>query len=141
MSRTRELSDAVLEVLDQVARMVRIQKDPRQVFEQIYKLSPSVSNSLAEFLEEHLRETFLVPTPNRILIEEVESQGLPTYVVTTCRGRAFNMALGNLFAALAKEDEINILEASFDENGFLLSLVKKSILSCSRFTKREMAVR
>ena len=79
------------------------------MFEQIYKLSPSVSNSLAEFLEEHLRETFLVPTPNRILIEEVESQGLPTYVVTTCRGRAFNMALGNLVAALAKEDEMNIL--------------------------------
>ena len=124
MSRTRELSDAVLEVLDQVARVVRIQKDPRQVFEQIYRLSPSVSNSLAEFLEEHLRETFLVPTPHRILVEEIEGS-MPTYVVTTCRGRAFNMALGNLFAALAEADEIKVIEASFDENGFLLKLTKE----------------
>ena len=47
---------------------------------------------------------------------------MPTYVVTTCRGRAFNLALGYLFAGMAVRDEITVHELSFDENGFMAKL-------------------
>ena len=65
--------------------------------------------------------TFQVPSKDRILVEQVEAP-LPTYVVTTCRGRAFNLALGYLFAGMAVRDEITVHELSFDENGFMAKL-------------------
>ena len=128
MSRTRELSESVLQVLKQVGRIVRMGGDPRILFKDVYGLSNKVSDSLGIFLEEHFDETFLVPHSGRILVEQLEGN-IPTYVVTTCRGRAFNMALGYLFAALAEGDDINVNELSFDENGFLIKLTKEVNLS------------
>ena len=127
MSRTRELSESVLQVLKQVGRIVRMGGNPRTLFNDVYGLSNKVSDSLGIFLEEHFDETFLVPHSGRILVEQLEGN-IPTYVVTTCRGRSFNMALGYLFAALAEGDDINVNELSFDENGFLMKLTKESIL-------------
>ena len=124
MSRTKELSEAVLQVLKHVGRIVRLGGDPRKLFKEVYGLSNKVSDSLGIFLEEHFEETFLVPHESRILVEQIEGN-IPTYVVTTCRGRSFNMALGYLFAALAEADEINVNEMSFDENGFLIKLTKE----------------
>ena len=128
MSRTKELSEAVLQVLKHVGRIVRLGGDPRKLFKEVYGLSNKVSDSLGIFLEEHFEETFLVPHESRILVEQIEGN-IPTYVVTTCRGRSFNMALGYLFAALAEADEINVNEMSFDENGFLIKLTKEVNLS------------
>ena len=128
MSRTKELSEAVLQVLKHVGRIVRLGGDPRKLFKDVYGLSNKVSDSLGIFLEEHFEETFLVPHESRILVEQIEGN-IPTYVVTTCRGRSFNMALGYLFAALAEADEINVNEMSFDENGFLIKLTKEVNLS------------
>jgi len=121
LSRSRELSESILDVLQTVATIVRRGGDPRLLFTEVYGLSKPVSNSLARFLEEHLDETFQVPSEERIIIEQTEG-GMPTYIVTTCRGRAFNMALGHLFAGIAGKNEVAVLELSFDENGFLIKL-------------------
>ena len=42
--------------------------------------------------------------------------------MTTCRGRAFNLALGYLFAGIAVRDNVLVNEISFDENGFMIKL-------------------
>ena len=131
LSRSRELSYAILDVLDVVAKMVRAGQDPRHLFKDTYQLSEPVSRSLARFLEEHLDETFQVPSKNRLLIEQIDGP-LPTYIITTCRGRGFNMALGHLFAGIAESNDIRVHELSFDEDGFLMKVegdVDLSLLS------------
>ena len=45
---------------------------------------------------------------------------MPTYLITSCRGRGFNTALGYFMAGLAEQDGIAVLELSFDENGLLI---------------------
>ena len=84
-------------------------------------LNKKVASALTQFLDEQSATTFQVPSKDRILVEQVEAP-LPTYVVTTCRGRAFNLALGYLFAGMASRDNITIHELSFDENGFMAKL-------------------
>ena len=41
-------------------------------------------------------------------------------MITTCRGRGFNTALGYFLAGLAEQNNIGVIELSFDENGLLL---------------------
>ena len=47
------------------------EQDPRVVLRDAYGLSTSVSNAIARHLEEHTIDTFQVPEPNRILIEQI----------------------------------------------------------------------
>ena len=86
----------------------------------VYGLSKDVSNAIARHLEEHSLDSFQVPDSNRILVEQVITGAFPTYMITTCRGRGFNTALGYFMAGLAEANNINVIEMSFDENGLLL---------------------
>jgi ATP-dependent Lhr-like helicase len=83
-------------------------------------LSEGVSNTIARHLEEHTLDSFQVPDPNRLIVEQIVSGGMPTYLITSCRGRGFNTALGYFMAGLAEQDGIAVLELSFDENGLLI---------------------
>ena len=95
--------------------------DYEPILTEALQLNRPVALALKQFLDEHVATTFQVPSNDRILIEQVDSP-LPTYVVTTCRGRAFNLALGYLFAGIASKENIIIHELSFDENGFMAKL-------------------
>lgn len=90
------------------------------VLRDAYGLSNSVSNAIARHLEEHTIDTFQVPEPNRILIEQIIGTGHPAYLITTCRGRAFNTALGYFMAGIAETSGVSVIELSFDENGLLI---------------------
>ena len=120
-SRTHELSREVLDLLEIVSIEARMNKDITPFLVDVIGLNKPVASALTQFLEEHLATTFQVPSKDRILIEQVEAP-LPTYVVTTGRGRSFNLALGYLFAGIASRDNISIHELSFDENGFMAKL-------------------
>ena len=121
MSRTHELSKEVLELLALVAVQYRLGKSTSSFFTNVMGLNKPVANALTQFLDEHSATTFQVPSKDRILVEQIDAP-LPTYVVTTCRGRAFNLALGYLFAGIAAKDDIAVHELSFDENGFMAKL-------------------
>ena len=60
-----------------------------------------------------------------MLVEQIISSGHPTYMITTCRGRGFNTALGYFLAGLAESKNISVIEMSFDENGLLLRTSKE----------------
>ena len=64
---------------------LRREEDPRLVLREAYGLSNSVSNAIARHLEEHTIDSFQVPEPNRILIEQIIGTGHPAYLITTCR--------------------------------------------------------
>tara|TARA_Y100001968_G_scaffold192776_2_gene176651 strand:+ start:5675 stop:11074 length:5400 start_codon:yes stop_codon:yes gene_type:complete len=121
-SRTNELSYEVLDILERSAVQNRLGRDIRPILTDVYGLNKPVANSLANYLDEHCATTFQVPSKDRIIVEQIKSSPLPTYIVTTCRGRAFNLALGYLFAGIAVRDNIIINEISFDENGFMIKL-------------------
>ena len=121
MSRTSELSFEVLELLSILTVQYRKGNSITPFLIDVLGLNKPVANALSQFLDEHSATTFQVPSKDRILVEQVEAP-LPTYVVTTCRGRAFNLALGYLFAGMAVRDEITVHELSFDENGFMAKL-------------------
>ena len=118
-SRSRELSEAVLKLINHGIVALRRQKDPRLVLSRVYGLSQPVAESIARHLEGHVLESFQAPTPTRVLIEEIVGP-VPAYLVTTGRGRAFNMAFGYLFAGIARRHDVQVLELSFDESGFLV---------------------
>ena len=120
-SRSPELSGAVLRLLGACVTALRRKRDPRKLLTGAYGLTKLVANGVAVFLEQHLAESFTVPAHNRILLEQIGG-GVPTYMVTTCRGRAFNLTMGYFFAGLAKANDIDVHELSFDENGFLAKL-------------------
>ena len=120
-SRTNELSYEVLDVLDRASHMVRMGRDVRPLLMDVYGLNKPIANALANYLDEHCATTFQVPSRDRIIVEQVAAP-LPTYIVTTCRGRAFNLALGYLFAGIAVQDNVLVNEISFDENGFMIKL-------------------
>ena len=120
-SRSHELSQEVLDLLSIISIQSRLGLDNRIFFRDALGLNKPVVNAISQFLDEHGATTFQVPSSDRILVEQVESP-LPTYVITTCRGRAFNLALGYLFAGIAAKDDITIHELSFDENGFMIKL-------------------
>ncbi len=118
-SRTRELSQAVLNLLNATVTTIRRGRDPRLLLSGAYGLSPPVTESLARFLEEHTIDSFQVPSPDKILIEQIMNSPIPTYIITTCRGRAFNMAMGYFMAGLCDLNNVHVVEMSFDENSFL----------------------
>ena len=119
-SRSRELSSALLELIGHCIVALRKEMDPRMILCDAYGLSNIVANSIARHLEEHSIDSFQVPDPDRILVEQIISGGHPTYMITTCRGRGFNTALGYFLAGLAEANGISVIEMSFDENGLLL---------------------
>ena len=121
MSRTAELSKEVLTLLELIAVQYRTGKSISPFLVDVLGLNKPVASALNQFLDEHSATTFQVPSENRILVEQVEAP-LPTYVVTTCRGRSFNLALGYLFAGIASKENIAVHELSFDENGFMAKL-------------------
>ena len=120
-SRTHELSQAVLKLLGHVSVGIRMGEDSEPLLMDALGLNKPVALALKQFLDEHSATTFQVPSNDRILVEQVEAP-LPTYVVTTCRGRSFNLALGYLFAGIAAKDNVIVHELSFDENGFMAKL-------------------
>ena len=75
---------------------LRREHDPRMLLRDVYGLSNEVANAIARHLEEHSLDSFQVPDSRRILVEQVISGAFPTYMITTCRGRGFNTALGVL---------------------------------------------
>jgi ATP-dependent Lhr-like helicase len=119
-SRSRELSNALLSLIGHCIVALRREQDPRILLRDAYGLSSDVANAIARHLEEHSIDSFQVPDPNRILVEQVISGGHPTYMITTCRGRGFNTALGYFMAGLAESNNISVIELSFDENGLLI---------------------
>ncbi|MDP7002667.1 MAG: DEAD/DEAH box helicase [Candidatus Thalassarchaeaceae archaeon] len=120
-SRTSELSSEVLALLGLIAVQYRKGESITPFLVDVMGLNRPVASALNQFLDEHSATTFQVPSEDRILVEQIQAP-LPTYVVTTCRGRAFNLALGYLFAGMASKDDIAIHELSFDENGFMAKL-------------------
>jgi len=121
LSRSHELSVAVLDLLGATMLSLRRQRDPRVLLKEGYGMSSPIAEAVARFMEQHVAESFEVPAQNRIMMEEIAG-GVPTYMVTTCRGRAFNLTLGYFFAGLAQMNDIQVHEMSFDENGFLIKL-------------------
>ncbi len=121
LSRTHELSQEILELLGHVALRQRLGDDEKALLTKVLRLNRPVARALSDFFEEHNATTFQVPSRDRILVEQVEGP-MPTYIVTTCRGRSFNMALGYLFAGIATADNVIVHELSFDENGFMAKL-------------------
>ena len=121
LSRSPELSLAVLKLQKATMLALRRQRDPRRLLMEGYGLSRQISESVARFMEQHVAESFEVPGPNRIMMEQIVG-GVTTYMVTTCRGRAFNMTLGYFFAGVASAHDIHVHEISFDENGFLIKM-------------------
>ncbi|MBC8437674.1 MAG: hypothetical protein H8D82_00215, partial [Euryarchaeota archaeon] len=121
ISRSDELSEAVLKLQKVTMLALRRQRDPRRLLTEGYGLSRPIAESVARFMEQHVAESFEVPGPNRIMMEQIVG-GVTTYMVTTCRGRAFNMTLGYFFAGIASANEIQVHEISFDENGFLIKM-------------------
>ena len=119
-SRSRELSRALLDLIGHSTNALRRQNDPRVILRDAYGLSEGVSNTIARHLEEHTLDSFQVPDSNRLIVEQIVSGGMPTYLITSCRGRGFNTALGYFMAGLAEQDGIAVLELSFDENGLLI---------------------
>ncbi|HJM20029.1 MAG TPA: DEAD/DEAH box helicase, partial [Candidatus Thalassarchaeaceae archaeon] len=121
LSRSSELSHSVLKLQKATMLALRRQRDPRRLLKEGYGLSSPISEAVARFMEQHVAESFEVPGPNRIMMEQILG-GATTYMVTTCRGRSFNMTLGYFFAGIASAHEIQVYEISFDENGFLIKL-------------------
>lgn len=119
-SRSRELSGALLDLIGHCIVALRREHDPRVLLRDAYGLSKEVASAIARHLEEHSLDSFQVPDPQRILVEQVVTGAHPTYMITTCRGRGFNTALGYFMAGLAEANNISVIEMSFDENGLLL---------------------
>ncbi|MDC0056271.1 DEAD/DEAH box helicase [Deltaproteobacteria bacterium] len=117
-SRSPELSGHLLQLIENIVVCLRRGEEPKKILTEVYGLSEVVSVAIARHLREHVIDTFQVPDPNRLLVEQIIG-GLPTYLFTTCRGRGFNQALGYFLAGLAQSKEINVIELSFDENGIL----------------------
>lgn len=124
-SRSRELSKSLQDLIGHCMVALRREIDPRLLLRDVYGLSNDVSNAIARHLEEHSLDSFQVPDPQRILVEQVISGSHPTYMITTCRGRGFNTALGYFMAGLAQANSIGVIEMSFDENGLLLKTTQE----------------
>jgi len=124
-SRSRELSRSLQDLIGHCMVALRREIDPRLLLRDVYGLSNDVANAIARHLEEHSLDSFQVPDPQRILVEQVISGSYPTYMITTCRGRGFNTALGYFMAGLAEANSIGVIEMSFDENGLLLKTTQE----------------
>ena len=66
-SRTVELSQEVLSLLDHVSVRHRLEENSRDMMMKVMKLNRPVANALSDFFEEHCATTFQVPSRDRIL--------------------------------------------------------------------------
>ena len=88
------------------------QFDPLLILKDVYGLLKELQiQSLVTY--KSTLDSFQVPYPNRIIIEEVLVE-VATYMITSCRGRGSNTAFGYFMAGLAQSG-IAVLELSFDE--------------------------
>lgn len=118
-SRSRELSKHLLDLQENCIVALRRGLDPREILRGPYGLSKDVANAISRYLEEHTMESFQAPSHSRLLVEQILG-GMPSYLITSGRGRSFNMALGYFMAGLAESKDIGVLELSFDENTLLI---------------------
>ena len=70
-SRSRELSKALLDLIGHCIVALRREQDPRVLLRDAYGLSKEVASAIARHLEEHSIDSFQVPDPDRILVEQV----------------------------------------------------------------------
>ena len=119
-SRSNELSESLIQLVENCTLAIRKQNDCRKLLREVYGLSNQVAASVTRHLEEHCIDSFQIPDNEKLLFEQISSAAVPTFLITTCRGRAFNTALGYLLGGIAEEKGVSILEMSFDENGLLM---------------------
>ena len=93
-SRSRELSKALLDLIGHSVNALRRQNDPRMILRDVYGLGEGVANTIARHLEEHTLDSFQVPDPNRLIVEQIVSGGMPTYLITSCRGQRIQHCIG-----------------------------------------------
>ena len=122
-SRARELSRQLIRLQEACLLMLRSGFEPRKMLQDVYQLNRHIADCVAIHLEQHAYDCLEAPTADSILIEHVRGP-LPTYVITTSRGRAFNMALGFYLAGIAQADETIVNEMSFDEDSLLIKFSK-----------------
>ncbi len=70
-SRSRVLSKALLDLIGHCIVALRREQDPRILLRDAYGLSKEVASAIARHLEEHSIDSFQVPDPDRILVEQV----------------------------------------------------------------------
>lgn len=123
-SRSRELSQHLLDLQHRCIVAIRMGNDPGDILSRVYGLSDPVVRAISRYFEEHTLDSFQAPSTKRLLVEQILG-GMPTYLVTTGRGRAFNMALGYFMAGLAQMHEIHVAELCFDENALMMKTSKE----------------
>ena len=123
-SRARELSAQLTKLQDACLSVIRNGFNARKMLRDVYGLSNPVAISIATHMEQHAYDCLEAPNNDTILVEKVEAP-FPTYVITTCRGRSFNVAFGYYLAGLAEEEENHVHELSFDENCLLIKLTNE----------------
>ncbi|HIA40377.1 MAG TPA: hypothetical protein EYN88_05840, partial [Candidatus Poseidoniales archaeon] len=133
-SRSRELSQHLLDLQHRCIVAIRMGEDPDDILSRVYGLSDPVVRAISRYFEAPPLASFprspslscwlVFPSTNRLLVEQILG-GMPTYLVTTGRGRSFNMALGYFMAGLAQKNEIHVAELSFDENALLMKTSKE----------------
>ncbi len=121
-SRSRELSERVLEVEEIILGSIAAGEDPLPRLRGRLGLSAPVANAIIRHLGSHAVESLHWPGKERIIIEQVVGGGTPTYLILTGRGRSFNLAFGHFLGGLCHRHEIGLLEISTDENGIMLRL-------------------
>ena len=123
-SRARELSSQLTKLQNACLSVIRNGFDSRKMLREVYGLSYPVSIAISTHLEQHAYDCLEAPSNDGILVEKVDAP-YPTYVITTCRGRGFNVALGYYLAGLSEEEENHVHELSFDENCLLIKLTNE----------------
>ena len=69
----------MLDLIGHSVNALRRQNDPRVILRDVYGLGESVSNTIARHLEEHTLDSFQVPDPNRLIVEQIVSGGCLLY--------------------------------------------------------------
>ncbi len=123
-SRARELSSQLSKLQNACLSVIRNGFNPRKMLREVYGLSTPVAISIATHMEQHAFDCLEAPNIDSILVEKVEAP-YPTYVITTSRGRGFNVALGYYISGLAENEENHVHELSFDENCLLIKLTNE----------------
>ena len=75
----KRIIQGITDLIGHSVNALRRQNDPRIILRDAYGLSEGVSNTIARHLEEHTLDSFQVPDPNRLLVEQIVSvECLPT---------------------------------------------------------------
>jgi ATP-dependent Lhr-like helicase len=123
-SRARELSSQLTKLQEACLSVIRNGYDARKMLREVYGLSNPAAISISTHMEQHAYDCLEAPNDDSILVEKVDAPH-PTYVITTCRGRGFNVAFGYYLAGLAETEENHVHELSFDENCLLIKLTNE----------------